>query len=69
MMTNEQFNAIAELIRMRNGASQKAAKLVLVNGLDNQSAAKKAKLTLGGVSNAVNRCKRALELAKIATEK
>jgi len=67
-MTNDQFSAIAELIRMRDGSSQRAARMVLVEGLDQQAAAKKTGLTQGGVSNAVNRCRRALDLAKIATK-
>ena len=66
MMTRDQFNAIAELIRMRDGASQAAAKLVLVDGASQAAAARVTGVSVAGVSNAVMRCRRAMELAKTA---
>jgi DNA-directed RNA polymerase specialized sigma24 family protein len=65
-MTAQQFDALAELIRMRPGPSREAARLVLVDGAPLKLAASAAGITVGGTSNAVQRVRRALGLAKIA---
>lgn len=64
-MTRQQFEALAQLIRMR-GASRDAARLVLVDGAGLQAAATATGITAGGASNAVQRVRRAIELAAIA---
>ena len=40
-MTEEQFSALAELMRLRGGPGEDAARLVLVNGLKPTDAARK----------------------------
>ncbi|WP_003294377.1 hypothetical protein [Stutzerimonas stutzeri] len=65
-MTGEQFGALAELLRLRGGASQEAARLVLVEGLAPAEAARQAGTTPQAVSNALASCRRGLELARVA---
>ena len=67
-MTEEQFMALAELLRMRGGASQEAARLVLVEGLCTTEAARKVGTSPQGVSNVLASCRRGLELARRATQ-
>lgn len=66
MMTNEQFDALAELLRLRGGASQEAARLVLVNGLDRATAAQRAGVTADALRKCLKRCEEGLALARIA---
>lgn len=63
-MTPDQFDALAELLRLRGGASQEAARLVLVNGLSPTEAARKAGITPQAMSNALASCRRGLDLAR-----
>lgn len=67
-MTTEQFAALAELLRLRGGASQEAARLVLVDGLAPTEAARQAGTTPQAVSNALASCRRGIELARVVTE-
>ena len=67
-MTEEQFMALAELLRMRGGASQEAARLVLVKGLSTTEAARQVGTSPQGVSNVLASCRRGLELARRATQ-
>lgn len=64
MMTGEQFAALAELLRLRGGASQEAARLVLVEGLAPAEAARRAGTTPQAASNALASCRRGLDLAQ-----
>lgn len=66
-MTAQQFDALAQLIRMQPGPSREAARLVLVDGAPLQLAAPAAGITIAGASNAVQRVRRALDLAWIAS--
>lgn len=66
MMTPDQFAALAELLRLRGGASEDAARLVLVEGLTPAEAARQAGASPQAVSNALARCRRGMELAKRA---
>ena len=66
MMTIEQFEALAELLRLRGGASQEAARLVLVEGMQPSAAARLAGTTPQAVSNTLASCRRGLELAALA---
>lgn len=67
MMNNDQFAALAELLRMRRGASQEAARLVLVEGLAPAEAARRTESSPQAVNNALNSCRRGIELAQRAT--
>ena len=64
-MTAGQFAALAELLRLRGGASQEAARLVLVEGMQLSAAARQAGTTPQAVSNTLSSCRRGLELARI----
>lgn len=68
-MTDDQFSALAELLRLRGGVSQEAARLVLVEGLAPSEAARRAGTTPQAVSNALASCRRGLELAARACGK
>ncbi|MCY1375733.1 hypothetical protein D9M69_631690 [compost metagenome] len=66
-MSDAQFSALAELLRLRGGVSQDAARLVLVEGLAPAEAARQAGTTPQAVSNALASCRRGIELARIVT--
>lgn len=66
-MKPEQFAALAELLRLRGGPSQEAARLVLVDGLAPSSAAERAGTSPQAVSNALASCRRGIELARAVT--
>jgi DNA-directed RNA polymerase specialized sigma24 family protein len=63
-MTEPQFDALAKLLRLRQGKSKDAARMVLVGGLAPSEAARETGLSLQAVSNVVTRCKRGIDLAK-----
>mgnify|MGYP003594790097 CR=1 FL=1 len=65
-MTAGQFAALAELLRLRGGASQEAARLVLVEQLTPAEAARAAGCSPQAVSNVLASCRRGLELAQAA---
>lgn len=66
-ITDEQFDAIAQLIRMqRDQPSAQAARLVLVEGMTGAEAARRLGVTPQTVSGAVVRVQRAMALARIA---
>ena len=65
-MTDEQFFALAALLRMRAGPAREAARLVLVEGSRVTEAAAKTGASQPSVSNAVARCGRGLDLARQA---
>lgn len=65
-MTGAQFDALATLLRLRTGAAQEAARLVLVHGHQPGEAAALMGLSAASVSNAVSRMRRGLELARVA---
>lgn len=67
MMTAEQFEALAELLRLRGGPSQQAARLVLVDGLRPTDAARQTGISPQTVSNALASCRRGAELAQVVT--
>lgn len=66
-MTETQFEALAELLRMREGASKTAAKLVLVECLSPAEAARKAGTTPQAVNSALRSCERGMLLARTAS--
>lgn len=63
-MNAEQFEALAELIKMRGGASQEAARLVLIDGIAPAEAARRTGIKPQAVNNVLNSCKRGIELAR-----
>lgn len=64
-MTLEQFDALAELIRLRQArASYRAARLVLVGGMAQADVARHTGLSRSAVGNAVRRCRRAQALCE-----
>lgn len=65
-MTHTQFNALAQLLRLRDGPARDAARMVLVDGHAPGEVATLTGLSPAGVSNAVGRIKRGLELARTA---
>lgn len=65
-MTEQQFAALAELIRLRGGHSQQAARLILVDGLAPGEAAKRAGISPAAASNVLASCRRGLALCAVA---
>lgn len=65
-MTNDQFLALAKLMRMASGPAQEAARLVLVDGLKPADAARATKVTPQAAGQAVKRARAALKLAQTA---
>jgi len=69
-MTNEQFNALATLLRMGvRGASAQAARLVLVDGLDKRSAAAQCGITLDAIRKCLSRCENGRKLAQVVASR
>jgi len=66
-MTNDAFCALAKLLRMGDGASKHAARLVLVEGLPPAEAARQAGTTPQAVNSALRSCERGIELARRVT--
>lgn len=64
VMTAEQFDALAVLLRLRGGQSQEAARLVLVEGLSPAAASRERGISPQAVSNALAACRSGIELAK-----
>lgn len=65
MMTNDQFEALATLVRSRS-KTKEAVRMVLVEGAKASSAAEITGLDRSTVSNALKAFRRTLEIAKIA---
>lgn len=65
-MNEAQFAALAQLLRMQDGPSLTAARMVLVDGARPVDAAALAGISPPGASQAAARMRRGLELARIA---
>lgn len=65
-MAPDQFTALATLLRLRDGASAEAARLVLVDGLTITAAAARLGMTYRAAHMAVSRARSGLELARLA---
>lgn len=63
-MTETQFNALSQLLRVRKGPSRVASELVLVHGLTQAAAARQAGLSTAGVGNAIARFRCGLALVE-----
>lgn len=68
-MTPDQFLALAQLLRLRAGLAQDAARMVLVDGVSQADAARSTGLTPQAVHNAVKRVQAGHELALAVTKK
>lgn len=66
-MTPTQFTALAALAGMLDSPSRRAAEIVLVHGATQAQAALHAGITVQGVSQAIQRIKRAQRLIAAAT--
>ncbi len=66
-MTETQFAALAQLLRLRTGPAREAASLHLVQGLSVPDAARAAGMDYRAATYAVKRAKEGLALAKAAT--
>jgi len=64
-MTPAQFAALATLLRLRNSSSAKAARLVLVEGLDKPTAAARYGITTHSLYQCLANCGRGRLLAQI----
>lgn len=67
-MTGTQFDALATLLRLKDGGQKEAARLVLVEGMRQADAARQVGVTPPAVSNTLRACRLGLQLAKIAAE-
>jgi transposase len=65
-MTAEQFECLAQLLRLRSGPAKTAAALHLVQGLPTPQAAKQAGCSYPAAYNATKRAKQGLDLARKA---
>lgn len=63
-MTAQQFDALAKLLRLRQGPARDVVRLVLVDGLTVPDAARAAGLEYRAAHRAVQRAKAGLELAR-----
>ncbi len=66
-MTESQFDALAQLLRLRQGPAQEAVRLHLVQGLSVPDAARKAGVNYQLALKAVKRAKAGHKLAIAAT--
>lgn len=66
-LTQTQFDALAQLLRLRTGPSRVAAELVFVGGLSQADAARQSACSTAGVGNVVRRVRNGLDLVNIAT--
>lgn len=66
-MTADQFNALADLLRLRNGPAKGVARMVLVEGAALADAARVQQMSYQAAHQAVKRAQRGIELAKRVT--
>ena len=65
-MTVDQFAALAQLLRLRQGPQREAARLVLVDGVRQADAARMAGCSASALGNTLRTCRAGLELARLA---
>lgn len=63
-MTLDQFDALADLMRLRNGPAKGVARMVLVEGAAIADAARVQQLSYQAAHQAVKRAQRGIDLAK-----
>ena len=69
MMRPESFDALAQLLRLRQGPAKEAARLVLVDGYRPAAAARQTGCTPQSASNTLARCRKGLAIARVAVGK
>ena len=67
LLTTEQLSDMAALMGQPASKSAAAARLVLVEGLSSAEAARRVGITTQGANQAVQRCRRVIELARVVT--
>ena len=67
-MTNDSFEALASLLRLRQGPQRDAAKLVLVQGKLQADAAREMGIERQALNNTLRACQVGIERAKIVCE-
>ena len=65
-MTAASFEALAQLLRLRQGPQREAARMVLVDGMRQADAARVAGCSASALSNTLRACRAGLEMAKAA---
>ena len=65
-MTVDQFAALAQLLRLRQGPQREAARMVLVDGMRQADAARMAGCSAPALGNTLRTCRAGLELARLA---
>jgi hypothetical protein len=66
MMTESQFSALSQLLRLRQGPARNAARLCLVNGMGVPEASRKVGMSYRAASYAVKRARAGYSLALAA---
>ena len=66
-MTDAQFQALSQLLRLRQGPAQEAARLVMVQGVATAEAARQIGMDYRAATYAVKRVRAGLKLAQAAT--
>ncbi len=64
-MTDDQFTALATLMRLRASPSREAVRLVLVDGMRQADAARAVGISASALGNAIRAAKLAVELVKV----
>ena len=65
-MTDAAFQALSQLLRLRQGPQREAARLVLVGGVRQADAARMAGCSASALGNTLRTCRAGLELARLA---
>ena len=68
-ITPSQFDALSELLRLRTGPAQVAARMVMVDGVAVADAARKVAMDYRAAHQAVKRARQGLQLAQVAAGK
>ena len=67
-MTTASFQALSQLLRLRQGPQREAARLVLVDGVRQADAARMEGCSASALGNTLRTCRSGLELARVAIE-
>ena len=67
-MTAASFQALSQLLRLRQGPQREAARLVLVDGVRQADAARMAGCSASALGNTLRTCRSGLALARAAIE-
>ena len=67
-MTDHQFDALAQLMRLRDSASREALRLVLVEGLTHSAAAERTGAPRPSVTRQVGSARRTIALARCVAQ-